>query len=344
MKKDYIDFFRKNKYYYNPKTMQVEITNRCPLKCKQCYKPSNGGSDIDLNLVKDLFKDAFHCGIKYIMLNGGEPLVYPHFIEILELAKQYQFEVACVTSGYSLAEDYLRSIKNTGCYLQLDISLNGSTEKIHNLSRDGYGYAIQAINIMNKSQTPYGINWVSRKDNINDFPKLVEFAKANHAVGITVITTKLDGFGELQSKLSTDDYIFLSDYIKKVDDDFITVQHCFPYLNRLLSKFNRNRQNKCPSGLSSFCIDVEGYCRPCIHLLNKEKYTTIHEYWTQSPSLNTIRTATNTACSNCVDCSENKVCKTCFCMDKENILNLTSGDSECPIKSILNKESCSYVL
>jgi pyrroloquinoline quinone biosynthesis protein E len=337
MKKYEIDFLRQNQYFYNPKTMQVEITNRCPLHCKQCYKSPDGESDMDFDIMKKILNDAYRCGVKYIMLNGGEPLLYPYYIELLKLAKKYQFEVACVTSGYSLTEDYLKKIKDTGCYLQLDISLNGSNKEIHELSRDGYKYAMQAIEIMNSYNFTYGLNWVSRQDNIDDFPKFIDFARKNNAIGVTVITTKLDGNGCLQSKLSTTDYQYLSDFINNLNDDFVSVQHCFPFLNRLIKKFNKNRKNKCPSAISSFCIDVYGSYRPCIHLFNREQYASIHEYWTQSPVLQKIRKAKNTTYNNCTDCTENAVCKTCFCMDIKNIEELTIGDPNCPIKNILMK-------
>jgi len=337
MKKYEIDFLKKNQYFYNPKTIQMEITNCCPLKCKQCYKPPGGETYMDFDMVQKIMKDAYQCNVKYIMINGGEPLIYPHLIDFLKLAKRYKFEIACVTSGYSLTEEYLNTIIDTGCYFQLDISLNGSTKEIHELSRDGYDYAMNAISIMNECHRPYGFNWVSRTDNIRDFPRLVEFAREKNAIGITVITTKLDGYGRLQSKLLKEDYLFLSDYINNLEDDFVTVQHCFPYLNRLIKSFNKSRQNKCTSGWSSICIDVDGFYRPCVHLYNNEKRNSIHEYWMESPVLEKIRQAKNITYNNCSDCIEKEICKTCFCMNEDNMKKLTIGDPLCPIKDIVNK-------
>lgn len=341
MNKKEIEFYKENGFFYNPQLLQIEITNRCPLNCSQCYKPPNGGTDIDINVAKEILHDAGKCGIRYLMLNGGEPLIYSHFIELLNYAKENKMQVACVTSGFSLTEKYIEEIKKTGCYLQLNISLNGSTREIHNKSRDGYEYAMNAIEILNKSHFPFDLNWVSRTDNVYDFPALIQFAKKVHAIGITVITTKLTSDGVLQSSLSTEDYLFL----KRVCEEqgkFITIQYCFPFLNRIVDGFNKNRRNRCPSGISIVCVDAEGDFRPCVHLYNKEKRelfdNSIHDYWMNSTVINRIRNAHNNTYENCIDCIDNERCRTCFCMNLDNQENLTIRDPCCPIKNLINGE------
>lgn len=32
-----LDFFKRNGYFPYPKTMQIEITTMCPLRCPQCF-------------------------------------------------------------------------------------------------------------------------------------------------------------------------------------------------------------------------------------------------------------------------------------------------------------------
>lgn len=342
MNRQEIKFYKENGFFYNPQLLQMEITNRCPLNCSQCYKPPNGGTDIDIDIVKELLYDAGKCGIRYLMLNGGEPLIYPHFIELLNYAKENKMQVACVTSGFSLTEKYIEEIKKTGCYLQLNISLNGSTKEIHSKSRDGYEYAMKAIEILNRSKFPFDFNWVSRTDNVHDFPALIQFAKKVNAVGITVITTKLTSEGVLQSRLSTEDYLFLKKICEK-EGKFITIQYCFPFLNRIVNNFNKNRSNRCPSAISVICVDAEGYFRPCVHLYNREKRelydNSIHNYWMNSPIINQIRNASNKMCENCNDCIDKERCRTCFCMNAENQENLRIGDPDCPIKMLINREA-----
>lgn len=338
MNRNNILFFKENKFFANPMFLQIEITNRCPLKCSQCYKPMNGGSDIDFDLVRDIFEDAHACGVKYIMLNGGEPLIYPHFIELLRLSYVYRFEVMCVTSGISITDNLINEIKNTECQLQLSVSLNGSTKKIHEESRDGYDIAIEAMRRMKALKMPYEINWVSRVDNVKDFPNLVQLAKEYGANSINVITTKLDGQGVLQSKLHKEDYLFLKKYIDSQTDNYIKIQHCFPYLNGIVKHFNNSRRNRCPAGITAMCIDVNGCYRPCIHLYNCEpisEYNSMRDYWINSNIMKRIRNAKNVS-DNCSDCLIKDTCKTCFCMNKYNEDNLTIGDDLCPIKDIIN--------
>ena len=336
--KSEIDFFKHNGYMRFPKLLQIEITNRCPLSCPQCYKSPNGERDIDFGTLSKVMENAARCNVRYIMINGGEPLLYHKFADFLHLIKEYNFEASCVTSGIGLTEELLSSIKNSGCYLQLNVSMNGSTEKVNSLSRDGYTHSIKAIELLCKNRFSYGINWVARNDNIYDLPNLVKLAKSYNAGWVTIVTGKIDFEGRETSNLSQDDYIYLSGYIKQNEDSrFFMVQYCFPFLNSILYKNMNVHRNQCNAGIYSCCIDSDGKFSPCIHLNYKEDFDSIEEYWSKSEILRKIRNPEFGDFNDCKGCAARDSCRNCFCMDKENSDGLLLGFKKCPIKNIINK-------
>jgi pyrroloquinoline quinone biosynthesis protein E len=68
--------------------------------------------------------------------------------------------------------------------------LNGSTKKIHSHSRDGFDEGIEALRLLQNSSFSYGINWVARMDNIDDFPKMAELANNYNVNNLNILRYK----------------------------------------------------------------------------------------------------------------------------------------------------------
>ena len=67
-------FFREKGYFKFPPILQIEITQKCPLSCPQCYKNLDE-KEMPFDFLKDSIINASRNGTKHIVLNGGEPFV-----------------------------------------------------------------------------------------------------------------------------------------------------------------------------------------------------------------------------------------------------------------------------
>ena len=319
--------------------MQIEITNRCSLSCPQCYKPDVPlRKDMDVSLFLKILQEANQLNVSTLMLNGGEPLEHNKISLILHLLENYNFQVHCISSGYGLTDDIIDMLKSLEMDIKLSISLNGSTEEIHGLSRDGYKYGIAAIKKLVKNNIQTGINWVCRRDNVRDFPLLVEYAKENHVSWINIAANKLTGSGMLDSPLETDDYVFLLDYLKNqtvVDKKFIRVQYCFSLLNDLRDFGINQHLSRCPAGSLSCCVDVNGNYLPCTHLYFPEKFGSIAEYWNQSEVLNELRII-NISQKNCSGCAKSSPCHFCKAMFINTAEHFSEKPKDCPVMVLYN--------
>lgn len=332
--KDDIRFLKTNGFFPYPRLLQIEITTACPLQCPQCYKDDLSGKHIDFDFLKNLVVDAAENGATNIMINGGEPLLYPHFIEYIYLLHSLEIQAHCFSSGLNLTGEHIQVIKKAGSKFRLSISLNGSTKKINELSRDGYEIAVDAIKKLKESGCPFGIHWVARHDNIGDFPSLLEFARSNRARWVNVIANKLTGNKEIVSPMTPEDFRLLSDFIKNYGDkEFINVQFCFTHLNTLINNQSLNKnQNICSAGLSICCIDAEGNYMPCTHLLYKEKATSVKDYWLGSKTLQGLRQIDYSSLSYCNDCSRSNSCRFCRALSPATHDDFTVGLEQCPIR------------
>lgn len=124
--------------------VQIEITEKCNLRCKHCY--------ID-QYSKDMTFDEFKEVIKKILIlcdklqmelnvaiTGGEPLYHIGLIDILTLLCNHPLvnEVVIFTNG-TLIDESIASILNSVGITSLQVSIDG-TKEVHNSIRGSNSY------------------------------------------------------------------------------------------------------------------------------------------------------------------------------------------------------------
>lgn len=328
-----VSFFAKNQYFKYPRILQIEITTRCALHCPQCYKKIME-DDIDFNWLKMVLIEQHKYGLKSIMINGGEPLLYPNFFQLLELLDKLQLRSNCFSSGINIDRDCAKKMREYAG-LFLNISLNGSTKHINNLSRDGYEVAIEAISNLSAEGTPFGINWVARRDNLNDFSNIIKLAEESGANNIVVVGNKTNSNGVLESPLSIEELKYLNALITeheaKKRKPRIIIQQCYTELSMLHGISPIPINNGCPAGRLFCVINCKGEFMPCTHLPYSESFNSINEYWEKSKVLKEIRENTPKTMKNCSGCVNKTQCIFCRAVNEKTKLNLKEGISNCSL-------------
>ncbi len=100
-----------------PRQLQVELTNRCNLRCKMCQRSLLKVPEVDM--PRDVF-DALVGnlrGVKDIVLRGwGEPLMHPNFLEFVDrIGRDAPWvNIQITTNGHLLRGDILEGIIDSG--------------------------------------------------------------------------------------------------------------------------------------------------------------------------------------------------------------------------------------
>jgi len=95
----------------------LEPTTACNLRCEGCYRDLNSNRHKSLDEVRDeleVFKKFRKSDCMSIA--GGDPLVYPHIVELVSLIRQMGWKPIVNTNGLALDEPLLRELKKAGVY------------------------------------------------------------------------------------------------------------------------------------------------------------------------------------------------------------------------------------
>ena len=120
-----------NRNVYTLSGAYVEITSRCNLRCKHCYNESGElKTEFTLDQIKNIIEDIPHKESAAFTISGGEPLLHPHFWDILDLVLHNNFaRVLVITNGTLIDESAAKKFAERNCSIQ--VSINGQLNMIN---------------------------------------------------------------------------------------------------------------------------------------------------------------------------------------------------------------------
>ena len=120
--------YKKYDNRYFPK-MNLMITGKCNYNCIHCFNAVDNAplmTEWSYEELCDLLDQARDCGIQAFTVTGGEPMVHPHFMDILRgIHERGMFVENLITNGSCITQDLLDEIKSFGCNPVFKISFDG---------------------------------------------------------------------------------------------------------------------------------------------------------------------------------------------------------------------------
>lgn len=119
----------------------VYLTGGCNLACKHCYitptfMPNGGtGGHLDFELFKLAIEEGLPLGLQSVKLTGGEPLLHPDFIRIVDLIRENELNLTIETNGTLITPELANYLKWNSTLSHISVSLDGATRETHDAFR-----------------------------------------------------------------------------------------------------------------------------------------------------------------------------------------------------------------
>lgn len=106
-------------------SLELELSRICNLRCVYCYASSGVPLDGELTFseIQDVVLQAVDLGVKkIIILGGGEPLLYPQLIELIDFIQSKKIIVDLFTNGLTLSEEVAQKLfdRKVGVVLKMN--------------------------------------------------------------------------------------------------------------------------------------------------------------------------------------------------------------------------------
>ncbi|WP_279146138.1 radical SAM/SPASM domain-containing protein [Clostridium tyrobutyricum] len=330
--------------YSAPALVDINITNRCNLKCGYCSVSAGPNTSEDKELtVSDfemLFKDLDDMKVHRISLSGGEPFVRKDFFEILEKTQKYKFAKVINTNGILITDDVARKLSKYN-FDRICVTIDGSNPAVHESIR-GQGTfkkSIEGIKNLQKYNLPVSTLFTLNKNNVED---LINTIKLNENLGIEYMSvmvicptgraskgdsliTKEKWYPMLYklTKMKESGEIKLKFKIVPPNESSVFWLFYYPleYYNRLdllnvwrqdCNVYPEKRTISCQAGIKACSVNYNGDVYGCelmsdIHELKAGniKEKSIKEIWNSSQAFNKLRSITfDNLNGKCVECDK----------------------------------------
>jgi len=170
------------------RSLAIEITKKCNLRCVHCYLPAGDAADGELTTkeIKNLIKSAKELGAKSVSIGGGEPLMRSDCIELIKYALSLDLMVALGTNGTLIDDEIAETISKLP--IKIQISLDGARNETHDRIRGNGSFDSTVRGLDKLIERGMGkdivIAFTPMRINVEDVLELIEFALGK---GIPVI-------------------------------------------------------------------------------------------------------------------------------------------------------------
>lgn len=174
-----IKAFRKPRY---PFYVNLVINSQCNLKCAYCFGQYSKRiqSYWKFEDLKVLIDDLYKRGTRYILVQGGEPLLHPNIREILSYINDKNIVSAIVTNG--TLPNRLKEIPELDLLDNICFSLDGNREGNDKVRGQGtFDKVMESVKVIKENfDTPIRINSTIHKYVVNDVDFMAEFMEKNN--------------------------------------------------------------------------------------------------------------------------------------------------------------------
>lgn len=252
---------------------QVELTTRCPLRCRMCIRDSARdwrAADMPIDNFGRLA--PYFRNVENVVLEGwGEPLLYKDLTEAVKIVKDAGSHPGFITSGWGLTRDRIADLVGNGLDF-IGFSLAGATPETHASIRVNSDLSdiVEAIECFNRIKADNNLQKPSMhivflvlRDNLAEIPPLLDLAKR---IGIEVVV--LINLAMVTNEWQNNQKIFTCDN-RDSDPVLEEAEIKAAELGITLRQCRTSPQNLAvceEDPLRNLFISVDGEVAPCVYL------------------------------------------------------------------------------
>jgi len=188
---NHLNYYRLPWNYADNGISWLEPTTECNLRCEGCYRDPHGVGHKSLDAVRaelETFKTLRKSDCMSIA--GGDPLVYPHIVELVKIVREMGWKPIINTNGLALDALLLKALKRAGAFgftFHIDTSqkrpkVTAETEVELNALRFRY-----ARMLADEGGLSCSFNATVSEKTVYEIPGLVEWARRHADIVHTMV-------------------------------------------------------------------------------------------------------------------------------------------------------------
>jgi MoaA/NifB/PqqE/SkfB family radical SAM enzyme len=243
-----------------------ELTRKCNFSCIHCYNSfDKEKADLSLEKLKTIVDKIVEKECLYIVLTGGEPLLYKHFKEFWIYAYSKGLLITLFTNA-SLIDDSIISLFKKYPPYDIEVSLYGFSEKTYSRItglKNQFDIVKGNIIRLNNEKINFSVKSVAFKYNIKEIKNIYNFTKKINVKFKYDLNISPGINGKKTSHLfaSSKDIVNLFNEIEESPKARTTFIKNLNISRKILTP--SHKIYTCGAGKATIYIDIKGKIHPC---------------------------------------------------------------------------------
>jgi Fe-coproporphyrin III synthase len=163
-----------------PRTLDLEITAQCNLRCRYCYffhNPSVKYRDLPTNDWLQFFDELGLLGVMSVVLAGGEPFIRKDLASLLEGIIHNRMRFSLLSNGALIDYEIAAFLARSGRCDYVQISVDGSSADSHDVCRGQGSFegAIRGIRTLKRHGVKVAVRVTIHRHNVHDLRAISSF-------------------------------------------------------------------------------------------------------------------------------------------------------------------------
>ncbi len=295
-------------------SMELEFNKSCNFRCLYCYASDHTVQRDELSREEffDLITQARELGARKMIVLGGEPMLYPHIMEMIKFIRGLDMDVELFSNGTNITREMARELYAAG--VRVVLKMNTFDEKVQDTlsgRKGAYTQIHEAFKNLKEAGYPsadrfMGISTVVCQQNIEELPKMWEWLRDQNIAPYFEMITPQGGAKEHNM----------------LDVDSRQVEELF----KRISKIDRNKYGhhwdpkppliggECLRHRFSCAVNSEGDVQPCVGVtipIGNVRKQKLRDILKDSEVVQDLKMYTETIKGPCGECDRLSECYGC---------------------------------
>ncbi len=323
-----------------PKSLDLNITTKCNLRCSYCSHFSSAG-DIETDLPTEewlqFFEELKECAVLDVCLSGGEPLSRNDIKELINGIVANRMRFSMLSNGTLMNDDILDFIKSTGRCNSIQVSIDGPGPASHDVHRGkgSFEKALRGLKLLLKHKLPATTRVTIHKQNYKDLDAVAELLLED--VGLPSFSTNSASHLGLckqnsdETQLNADEYSYVIAKLLELNKKYngrigaqagplASGKHWKEMEETIKSGIKESPGcgylRSCGGVFSKMAVRADGTMIPCSQIphieLGKINKDSLREAWINHPELKRLRDRRDIPLKSfefCRDCNYTAYCR-----------------------------------
>ena len=305
----------------------LELTPLCNMNCRMCYirltreQMEARGRMLSCDEWLRIAEEAKERGVLYLLLTGGEPLLFPEFERLYQTLKDMGFIITVNTNG-TLLDEYWADIFAERPCKRVNITLYGADNETYEKlcgNPNGFAQVMRAAELLKERDLLFRFNCSVTPENVGQLGEIAAAAKRFdaplepcsymfppvHKPEEEKRECRMDPKRAAQSQMES--FLVRSPKEAVVPGVLNTL--------RMLELPKRKEKDEyrgltCRAGRSGFWISWKGELLPC-GMFEEPKISLLEHSFSEGWDYIVQETAKIEYCSDCRKCPKRRLCKSC---------------------------------